>query len=171
LNVDDKKSLKKLIKKDNEELSLIGSTVNESIFPRIRVVESSKQGCDILKKTNQGVVVAKFQTLMWNFENENMYSNESTNEYIKKMKYRVNYMRSLGEDILETRLLEKILRSVFPKFHMVTTGIIVSKDLNMMKIDELSGYFLTIEESNPTMEMEHDFSTRNRRRGRSMGKY
>ena len=63
LNVDDKKSLKELIKKDNEVLSLIGSAVEESIFPRISVAESSKQEWDILKKTYEDVVVAKLKTL------------------------------------------------------------------------------------------------------------
>jgi len=72
LSVDDKKSLKELIKKDNEALSLIGSAVEESIFPRISVVKSSKQAWDILKNTYEGMVVAKLQTLRKNFENENM---------------------------------------------------------------------------------------------------
>jgi hypothetical protein len=40
LSGDDKKSLKELMKKDNEALSLIGSAIVESIFS---VVESSKQ--------------------------------------------------------------------------------------------------------------------------------
>jgi hypothetical protein len=38
----------------------------------------------------------------------------------------------------------------------------VSKDLNTMKIDELSGFLLTVEESNPTEEVENAFSTRHR---------
>jgi hypothetical protein len=46
-----------------------------------------------------------------------------------------------------------------PKFQMVTTNIMVSKDLNIMKIDELSGFLLTVEKSNPTEETKHVFST------------
>ena len=71
-NDDEKKSLKELIKKDNEALSLIGSAVEESIFPRIGVVKSSKQAWDILKNTYEGMVVAKLETLRKHFENENM---------------------------------------------------------------------------------------------------
>jgi hypothetical protein len=48
---------------------------------------------------------------------------------------------------------------------MVTTIIMVSKDLNTMKTDELSGFLLIVEEINPTKEVEHVFSTRNRERG------
>jgi hypothetical protein len=39
LSDDDKKNSKELINKDNEALSLIGREVDESIFPRIIVVE------------------------------------------------------------------------------------------------------------------------------------
>jgi hypothetical protein len=47
----------------------------------------------------------------------------------------------------------------------------VSKDLNAMKIEELSGFFLTIEENKPTREVEHVFCTRHRGRGRGRSKY
>ena len=47
LNDDDKKALKEIIKKDNESLSLIGSSIEESIFTRINAAESSKQAWDI----------------------------------------------------------------------------------------------------------------------------
>jgi hypothetical protein len=171
LSDNDKKVLKKIIKKDNEALSLIGSAVEESIFTRINVAESSKQAWDILKNTYEGVAVAKFQTLRRNFENANMQSNESIHDYITKMQALLNHMRSLGEDVLERRLIEKILRSVLPKFHMVTTSIMVSKDLNTMKIDELSGFLLTVEENQPTREVEHAFYTRNRGRGRGRSQY
>jgi hypothetical protein len=58
-----------------------------------------------------------------------------------------------------------------PKFEMVITNILSSKYLNTMRIDELSGCFLIIEERNATEQMEHVFSTRHRGRGRSRGQY
>jgi hypothetical protein len=171
LSDDDKKYLKEFIKKYNESLSIIGSAIEESIFSRINIVQSSKQAWDILKNTYEGVVVSKLQTLRKTFENEKMQSNESIHDCITKMKDFVNQMRSLGEDVPERRLIENILRSVLPKFHMVTTSIIISKYLNVMKIDELSGFFLVVEESDPTEETKHDFSTRHRGRGRIKGQY
>ena len=51
LSDDEKKSLKELIKKDNEALSLKGSALEESIFPRISGAISSKKAWDILKNT------------------------------------------------------------------------------------------------------------------------
>jgi hypothetical protein len=47
----------------------------------------------------------------------------------------------------------------------------VSKDLNTMKIDGLSGFLLTVEENQPTEEVEHVFSTRHRGRGRGRSQY
>lgn len=87
---DEKKSLKELIKKDNEALSLIGSALEESIFLRIRGVISSKEAWDILKNTYEGVVVAKLQTIRRNFENAHMQSNESIHDYITKMQDLIN---------------------------------------------------------------------------------
>ena len=85
LSAYDKKSLKELIKKDNEALSLIGSAIDESIFPRINVTKSSKQEWYILKNIYEGIAVAKFQSLRNKFENAKMCSNELVNEYITKM--------------------------------------------------------------------------------------
>jgi hypothetical protein len=40
---------------------------------------------------------------------------------------------------------------------MVSTNILVSKDLNTMRIDELSGYLLIVEESTTSEHMENVF--------------
>jgi hypothetical protein len=140
-----KRYLKELIKKDNKSIYLIGITIQESIFPRINTTKSSKQAWNILNNTYEGLAVAKLQTLRRKFKNYKMNSNESVNEYITKIHYIVNEMRILGEYILERRILENILRSIMSKFEMVSTSIVVSKDLSTMRIDELSGYLLIVE--------------------------
>jgi hypothetical protein len=164
-----KQYLKELLKKDNEALSLIGSVVDGSIFPRNSAAKSSKQACNILKDTYEGVIVAKFQKLRRKFENAKMNANESMNEYIIKIQDFVNQMKTLGEDIPERRMLENILRSLVPKLEMVSISIMVSKDLNTMRIDELSGYLLIVEESTASEHMENYFSKRYRGQGRSRG--
>jgi len=47
-----------------------------------------------------------------------------------------------------------------PKFEMVSTIIMVYEDPSIMKMDELSGYFLFVEESTSNEHMENDFSIR-----------
>jgi hypothetical protein len=54
---------------------------------------------------------------------------------------------------------------------MVSTNIMVSKDLNVMRIDALIGYLLVVEESSSSEYMENDFSTRYRLKGRSRGQF
>lgn len=100
-----------------------------------------------------------------------MQSNESIYDYITKMQYLVNQMRSLREDVQERRLIEKILRSVLRKFQMIPTSIMVSKDLNTMKNDELSGFLLTVEENQQSEQVEYVFFAKYRGRERSKGQY
>jgi hypothetical protein len=154
LDATKKQNLKELIKRDNEALSLLGSAVDESIFPRISAAQSSKQAWTILKNTYEGAAVTKLQTLRSKFENAKMQSNESVNDYITKIQDLVNQMRTLGEEVLEKRMIEKILRSLVSKFEMVATSIMVSKDLNVMRIDELSGYLLVVEENSSSEHMK-----------------
>ena len=46
------------------------------------------------------------------FKNNKMNGGELVNNYVIKMQDLVNQMKSLGEDILEKRMVEKIIRSV-----------------------------------------------------------
>jgi hypothetical protein len=75
LDVVGHKYLKELIKKDNETLSLTGSAVDESIFPRVSATKSSKQAWNILKNTYDCATVAKLETLRSRFENAKMNAN------------------------------------------------------------------------------------------------
>jgi len=59
LHANGNKSLKELIKKDNEALSLIGSAIDDPIFLRMNTVESSKEAWDILKNTYEGATTTK----------------------------------------------------------------------------------------------------------------
>jgi hypothetical protein len=86
------------------------------------------------------------KTLRRKFENVKLNNNESVNEYITKIRDLFNQMSFLGEDIQETRMIEKILRSLMPKFEMFATSIMVYKYLSIMRIDEFSGYLLIVEE-------------------------
>jgi uncharacterized protein YjgD (DUF1641 family) len=114
LGATEKKNLKELIKKDNEALCLLGNTVDESIFPRIDATKYSKQAWTIFKNTDEGEVIAKLETLRSKFKNANTQSNESVNDYITKIQDLINQMRTLGEEVSEKRMIDKILRSLVP---------------------------------------------------------
>jgi hypothetical protein len=57
----------------------------------------------------------------------------------------VNQIRLTGEDILDQRIVEKVLRSIPNKFEMVVTAILESKDLSIFSTDELMGSLLSHE--------------------------
>jgi hypothetical protein len=59
LHANGNKSLKELIKKDNEALSLIGSAIDESNISKNECHESSKEAWDILKNTYEGATTTK----------------------------------------------------------------------------------------------------------------
>jgi len=49
----------------------------------------------------------------------------------------VNQMRRNGEAIINARIIEKILRSLYPKFDFVIVAIEESKEMDKLMMDEL----------------------------------
>ncbi len=53
----------------------------------------------------------------------------------------MNIMRSLDEDILESKVVRKVLRSLSKRFRPKVTAIEESKDLEVMKLEDLLAHF------------------------------
>lgn len=77
-----------------------------------------------------------------------MHLSESVNDFITNVQSLVSQMKSLGEDITEVRIVEKTLRSAMDvsMFSQVATSIEISRDISTMKVDELNGLLLAVEE-------------------------
>eukprot|EP00253_Pinus_taeda_P016596 PITA_16596 len=58
----------------------------------------------------------KLQTLRIQYENLRMYNDESVANYFLRIDEIVNFMKSLGEEIKDAVVVEKVLRSLSPKF-------------------------------------------------------
>ena len=68
-----------------------------------------------------------------------MEGDESFNEFYAKLKDIVNSTFNLGEIILEPKIVRKVLRSLFERFHAKITTIEESKDIEKIPLTELIG--------------------------------
>ena len=79
----------------------------------------------------------QLQGLRTEFENLRMKSGESVANYISRTITISNKMRIHGEKMEDVTIIEKILRSMTPKFNFVVCSIEESKDIDVLSIDEL----------------------------------
>ncbi|XP_004515137.1 uncharacterized protein [Cicer arietinum] len=66
-----------------------------------------------------------------------MEADQKVSDYFSKLTAIVNHMRTLGENITDQMLVEKVLRSLSPKFDFIVVAIQEAKDVKNMKIEEL----------------------------------
>ncbi|XP_059659024.1 uncharacterized protein LOC132305399 [Cornus florida] len=110
-----------------------------------------------MKKKYLGSVRAKrqqLQALHTEFEMLRMKSGESVIDYFSRMMAIVNKMHIHGDKMEDVTVIEKILRSLTPKFNYVGCSIEESKDLDDLSIDELQGSLLVHEQNFKQQEKE-----------------
>lgn len=81
----------------------------------------------------------RLQTLRGELESMRMKDNEKVTDYINRVLNVANQMKRNGEAVIESRLVEKILRTLTDKFENVVCAIEEARTLNTLTIDELSG--------------------------------
>ncbi|XP_027109120.1 uncharacterized protein LOC113759682 [Coffea eugenioides] len=102
-----------------------------------------------MKKKYQGNVKAKWVQLQGfhiEFETLHIKSGESVTNFFARTMTIADKMRIYGEKLEDVTILEKVLRSVTPKFNFVVCSIEESKDNDTLSIDELQRSLLVHEQ-------------------------
>ncbi|KAH0723798.1 hypothetical protein KY289_006842 [Solanum tuberosum] len=115
----EKKVVLKTRKKDQHALTLIHQCLDDGMFEKVADTTTLKVAWDIYK------ILSK--------------------ELIKLMVV-VNQLRRYEDEVDDVRAVEKILRSLTPKFDYVVCAIEESKDLDFMTVEQLEGSLLAHEE-------------------------
>ena len=103
--------------------------------------KSAKEIWDKIVLSYEGdeqVKQAKLQTLRIQYENLKMHNDESVANYFLHVDEIVNFMRNLGEEIKEAVVVEKVLRSLSPKFESKVSAIEEKANLQNLKMSPVS---------------------------------
>ena len=116
--------------------------VTNEEFKRISSTEVAKEVWTILETTYEGtkaIKTMKLQRLTSSFEEIRMEEDKTFDEFYAKLKDIVNFAFNLGESIVESKIIRKILRSLPKRFHAKITAIEEVKDIDQIPLTELVG--------------------------------
>src|ERR1044072_474696 len=127
-------------KKDQKTLFFIHQCVDVNVFEKIADSMTSKEAWDTLVRCYGGdasMKKVKLQSLRKQYENLNMKKNDKVSEYISRVILITNEMKAYGETLSEQVIIKKVLRSLTPQFDYIVIAIEHSKDLEILRIEEL----------------------------------
>ncbi|XP_019457548.1 PREDICTED: uncharacterized protein LOC109357948 [Lupinus angustifolius] len=129
-------------KRDCKAIFLIHQCVDRANFEKIYAASCSKEAWEILEKnytSGKRVKKVRLLTLKRQFELMQMDERESIAEYLNRLRGLINQMKGCGETLREHHAVEKILRTLHPKFDHIVAAIEEANDLDNLTIDELQG--------------------------------
>ncbi|XP_017431733.1 uncharacterized protein LOC108339095 [Vigna angularis] len=137
---EEKRSYKMEVKLDSKAIFLLYQCVSPKIFNKISKADTAKEVWDILVKTygdgdkNKKI---KLQELRRQFEILIMDEDETVAEYFDKVQELVNKLRACKDAISDVYIVDKILRTLTPRFDHVVVAIEEARNLETMEIKEL----------------------------------
>ncbi|XP_059650630.1 uncharacterized protein LOC132296443 [Cornus florida] len=124
---------------DGKAKHVLYCALKQQEFTRVKNCKSAKEMWDSLQAAYEGSSIIKenkIQLYKVQYEACKMEERETVADYLFRINDIVNNMKSLGENIKDSDVCKKILRSLTPRFNAKVT-ILEDKDLSQMKIDDL----------------------------------
>ena len=143
-----KDALREQRKRDGKALFFIHQAMHESILPRIAAAINAKEAWDSLETAYQGltkVKTSKLQILRKDFESLCMKDSENVDTFYTRVVGLINQLKSHGEPISDQRVVEKILRSLPPRFESLVVTLEEHTNMSTFTIDELQASLINHE--------------------------
>jgi hypothetical protein len=122
--------------------------LSDTIFTKVAHYKSAKEIWDKLQNIYEGDTkfkVVKLQTYRGQFKQLKMKEDEDITNYFLRVDEIVNAIIGLGEEIEESVIVQKILRSLPMRFNPNISALEERSDLDSISMDELHGIFTTYE--------------------------
>eukprot|EP00253_Pinus_taeda_P001867 PITA_01867 len=122
--------------------------LSQSEFVKVMQYKSTKEIWDKIVLSYEGddqVKRAKLPTLRIQNENLRMYNDESVANYFLRVDEIFNCMENLGEEVKEALVVEKVLRSLSPRFESKVSAIEEKENLENLKMSQLHGILTAYE--------------------------
>ena len=118
----------------------IQGALTDELFPRIRNEDTARGAWDLLRREYRGdkkVRAVKLQAVRAEFEYLRMTEGEGLEHYLSKFFETINSLKSLGEEVPEVRIVQKLLMSLNRRYQSIVSIIEETRDLDELKVEEV----------------------------------
>jgi hypothetical protein len=138
----------KLGENNSKSKNALLNGISDTIFTKVSHCKLTKEIWDKLQNIYEGdskVKATKLQTYRGQFEQLKMKEDEDIIAYFLRVNETVNAIIGLGEEIEESVIVQKVLRSLPMRFNTKISTLEERSDLNSISMDELHGIFTAYE--------------------------
>ncbi|RDX98790.1 hypothetical protein CR513_18238, partial [Mucuna pruriens] len=117
---------------------LLHQCVSANVFQKISQAATSKQAWDILQQVygnTRRTKKVRLQSLRRQYELLSMTEQETIADYFNRIQVVTNSMRAYDEAMTDSKIMEKVLKTLTPSFDHIVVAIEESKD--QMTVEEL----------------------------------
>ncbi|XP_006605206.1 uncharacterized protein [Glycine max] len=127
-----------LMKRDAKTLFIIHQCAHADNFQKIRSTNTAKKAWDTLEKSYAGDnKKVKLQTLRRQYELLQMSDQESIGEFFSRILAITNQMNAYSDKQSDLEIIDKVLRTLTPRFDHIVVVIEEGQNLEEMKMKEL----------------------------------